>query len=143
MGEPCLSRPSVFFFKKKISSGVRIRTLVYEKKNIVYFFSSGDWYAKSHTSQNCEIFAHLVRTKESIRRNLYKSVSSKYAIKFRYINQQNENLKSKINILGNNRWMRGGVVIYELPTRIDINTITPAHLDKFIPKNMRISSYNL
>ena len=65
------------------------------KKNIVHFFSSGHWYAKSHISQNCEIFAHpvkihpskcgggVIRAKEIIRRNLYKLVSSKYAIKFR------------------------------------------------------------
>ena len=109
----------MFFFRENKYSGVRIRTLVYEKKNIVQFFSSGHWYAKSHTSQNCEIFAHhvkihpskwrggVIRAKEIIRRNLYKSVSSKYAIKYRYINQQNENFKSTINISGNNRWIPG------------------------------------
>ena len=49
-----------FFFRKKINAGVRIRTLVYEKKNIVYFFS-GNCCAKSHTSQSFKIFALHVK----------------------------------------------------------------------------------
>ena len=50
----------------------------------------------------------VFRAIEINRRNLYKSASSKYAIKFWYINKTIENFKSTINISGNKGLVGGG-----------------------------------
>ena len=76
-----------------------------------------------------------VRALEITRQNLYKSASSKYAIKFRYIIKKNQNLKCTIIISGNKGW--GG---RHIQTEIDINK-SRLHIWIILPQ-MKFSSYN-